>query len=352
MNCVKGLLSEKYTTGQYSKLNDEYQSQPSGEIKIKGENFKSRPFLGLFYIIITSVFFTLTSVFVKKLSYINPGHLSFVRNVGVFAGCLPIAIYRVREVLGPKKERLALVIRGFIGATALYLNLTAYRYLPLAEAAIVMSTLPALTTILACIYLKEPCGLIQSFSIVITGCGVLVSVRLPELINKQREHNFDYTYLGGLAAAVGCVITLSILVVALRKMKDIHFSVPLLYFGFLGMVENGAINYFTASFVPPQCGLDAIYVMLIGTVGFVAHCTFTLAIQTEAVGVISVMRASADVIVAMVFQIIFFDGNLDVYNISGACIVVFSVSIIGFRNWLLSLPGESKIRLKFKYLLY
>lgn len=312
---------------------------------------KHNPFLGFFYTFATSINFSLASVMVKKLSYIDIGQLSLVRNAGVFVGSLPVVVYCVNEVFGEKKDRRLLITRGFLGATALYLNLTAYRYLPLAEAAIILSTAPALTTLIAHFYLKESCGFTQIFSLILTISGVLISVRLPELLSKRDASRFDISYLGGLAAAIGCVLTLSFTYVALRKMKDIHFSLPMMYLGFLGMVENASINAVTSTFVSPFCGWDLVMYTLIASLGFISNCTFTLSIQVQAAGIGSVLKASMDIIVAILFQITFFNENPDIYSISGACLVIASVSMIGIRNWLLMLPEESNTRRRLKYFL-
>ena len=322
----------------------------------RNEDSKSKadshnPFLGIFYTLATSINFSLASVMVKKLSYIDIGQLSLVRNAGVFVGSLPVAVYCAKEVFGEKKDRRLLLTRGFLGATALYLNLTAYRYLPLAEAAIILSTAPALTTLMAHFYLKESCSFTQIFSLVLTICGVLTSVRLPELLSKRNATRFDLSYLGGLAAAIGCVLTLSLTFVAIRKMKDIHFSLPMMYLGLLGMIENAAINAVTSTFVTPFCGWDSVMYVLIASLGFVSNCTFTLSIQVQAAGIVSVLKASMDIIVAIFFQIIFFSEDPDIYSISGACLVIVSVSMMGLRNWLLTLPEESKTRKRLKYFL-
>lgn len=320
-------------------------------IKSKSASVTQRPFLGIFYTFLTSVNFLLASVMVKKLPYIDIGQLSFVRNAGVFVGTLPVAVYCSKDIFGKKEDRRLLLTRGIVSATALYLLLTAYRYLPLAEAAIIMSSSPALTNLVAHFYLKEPCSVTQVFCLVLTITGVLTSVRLPELLSKRDATHFGISYIGGLAAATMCVLTISFTFVTMRKMKDIHFSIPTLYLGFFGMIENATINAVTSSFVTPFCGWDLVMYVLIASLGFVSNCTFILSIQTQAAGIVSVVDASMDIIVAMCFQIIFFNEFPDVYKISGACLVITSVTLIGLRNWLLMQPENSKTRKKLRYFL-
>lgn len=310
---------------------------------------KNNPFLGIFYTFISTVMFGLSSVIVKKLSYISPGQLTFIRNAAVFAGSLPIAIACEKNIFGKKKDRLLLIARSFLGTTALYLNVLAYALVLLADAAIILSIMPAMTILFARIYLRESCSCTQSVVLMITLCGIFSSVRLPELLKKRSDYQFDHNYISGLAAAIGSVITLYFTFVTLRKMKDIHFPITMLYFGVLGMIENAVINGAMVSYAPANCGWDQFLYVSIGVLAFAANATLTLAFQAEAAGVISVVRASTEIVVAMVYQIIFFKNYPDLYNIAGGLLVISSLSILGIR--LLSLPENSEHRRKLKYLL-
>lgn len=312
---------------------------------------KKNPFLGIFYIFLSTIMFGLSSVIVKKLAYISPGQLTFLRNAGVFAGSLPIAIACEKNIFGKKKDWILLIARSFLGTTALYLNVLAYALLPLADAAIILSVMPAMTILFARIYLRESCSWTQSVVLMITLCGIFLSARLPELLKKRSDYQFDHNYISGLAAAVGSVITLSFTYVTLRKMKDIHFSITMLYFGVLGMIENAVINGVMASYAPANFGWDQFLYVSIGILAFAANATLTLAFQAETAGVISVVRASIEIVVAMVYQIIFFKNYPDLYNVAGGLLVISSLGILGIRNWLLSLPENSESRKKFKYLL-
>ena len=274
-----------------------------------------------------------------------------MRHAGVFAGCLPIAVASQKNILGKKKDRPILVIRGLLGATALFLNVLAHTFLPLADAAIILSTVPAVTMLFARVYLRESFSLSQSVSLVITLCAVLLSARLPELMQKRNDYQFGYNYLSGFAACVGCVITVSSNFVFLRKMKDVHFCLPMLYIGFLGMIENIVINGVMLSYTPAKCGWDQFLYVSIGVLGFATSATTTLAFQYEEAGIVAVARSCSEIIVAMIYQTIFFKNSPDLYNVGGGFLVIFALSVLGIRNWLLRLPENSKQRKKWKHFL-
>ncbi|XP_055939295.1 solute carrier family 35 member G1-like [Argiope bruennichi] len=304
-----------------------------------------KPFLGMFYVFITSFCILFTSVIVKKLTYVSPGQLSMIRNLGVLAFSLPIAVLKTKDVLGPRKHWFMLFMRSFLGSTALYLNLMAYRFLPLAVASIIMSSVPALVMITARLYLKEPCGLTSSLALVVTIIGVLVSIRLPEIISDPESLiESNSTYYIGLGCSFSCIIILSMTFVSLRKMLDVHFSTILVYFGVIGAIENAVLIHFMSFYSIPRCGWDALLMMMMGVFGFGGHCFLTMAFQVEEAGLVSVMKSSSDIVVSIVLQVIFFDLIPDFYDIGGALLVIMSVSIIGFRKWLINLPKDHHLR--------
>ncbi|CAL1281331.1 unnamed protein product [Larinioides sclopetarius] len=311
-----------------------------------------KPYLGLFYVLITSFCILFTSVIVKKLTYISPGQLSMFRNLGVLVFSLPIAVYKTKSIFGPRKHWLMLFLRSLLGSTALYLNLMSYRFLPLATASIIMSSVPALVMLTARIYLKEHCGMISSLALVVTIIGVLVSIRLPEILNDPESLvQSDPSYYIGLACAFSCIIILSMTFVSLRKMLDVHFSIILLYFGVIGAIENAILIYFFSYYSFPRCGWDSLMMMMMGVFGFGGHCFLTMAFQVEEAGIVSVMKSSSDIVVSLVLQVIFFELIPDLYNIGGAILVIASVSLIGFRKWLVTRPKDHHLKKKLKCLL-
>lgn len=145
--------------------------------------FKS--FIGILYTFMHAVFTQTISVIVKKISYISVFQLSLIRYTGMFFVSFPLAIFCTNEILGEKGSRALLLVRAVLSATGLIFQVAAYRYIQLVEASIVMSALPFITALAARIILKEPFGVVQTVSLIITVCAVLLSVRLPEILNNN-----------------------------------------------------------------------------------------------------------------------------------------------------------------------
>lgn len=296
-------------------------------------NTTNNTFLGLFYVCLTSITFQMIAVIVKKVSYISHGQLSLIRNTGVFVGTLPIAVYCQEPIFGKKRDTILIFLKAFCGATGLYMTLVAYRCLPLVDAAIVISTIPVVTIVLARVYLKEACGLIQMIPLVPTVLGVLLSMRVPELMQNKDIVVLESSYFGGLAAAVTGVFLLSSSIVTTRKLTHVHFSIISLYNGFVGMIENAVINAILFPYVPACCGWDLILCVSMGLFGFLNNCAQTLSVKQQPAGLVTLEKYSVDIIFMILFQIAFFSEYPDTYSICGACLVIASLTFIGIETW-------------------
>jgi drug/metabolite transporter (DMT)-like permease len=92
-------------------------------------------------------------VIVKVLVDVHPMELATCRFVGVLLPVLPILIYRQEDPF-PKGSRLALVARCFVGTTGLMLSFYAFRHMPLADASVVVFSVPVFVAVFARIFLK------------------------------------------------------------------------------------------------------------------------------------------------------------------------------------------------------
>ncbi|XP_035231172.1 solute carrier family 35 member G1-like [Stegodyphus dumicola] len=332
-----------------SKSSSTYYPKEKEEVVPPSINYKS--FLALFYVLISSIFLMLASVIMKKITYVNSAQMSIVRHAGLLVFSLPVAIYCKKNILGPKEYRLSLIILSFLTSTSLFLYLMAFKYLPLTEVAIIISTTPAVVGISARMYLKEPCGRIQIFATILTLCGVLLSIDMFELIKKREVTKFNVNFLTGLLCVVSSVIFMSVSYVWTRKLKDIHFSVILIFSGFIGVLENATIAATISSCSWPRCGYDPLLITLFGIICFLGHLALLLAVQIEHISIVSVTKAAMDIIVAMVYQMVFFKSYPNLYNIGEALLVIICIGIIGIKKWLEEIPEDTTMKKRLKWLL-
>lgn len=110
----------------------------------------------------------------------------------------------------------------------------------------------------------------------------------------------------GYAAAIGFILCIALSVVGLRRLKGTHFSVIILYTGSFGMFEAAIVNASMFPLETANCGWDHFLYTMLAIFGFCALWMMALALKHEPAGLFSVQKASFEILVITVFQIVFF----------------------------------------------
>ncbi|KAJ8939343.1 hypothetical protein NQ318_005704 [Aromia moschata] len=278
------------------------------------------PYLGLLLATLSSLFFSLCSVIVKWMTDVDPMALAAYRYLGVLLPALPIVIYRQEKVF-PEGKRIMLLLRSFTGTAALMLSFYAFRHMPLADASVIVFSVPVFTGIFARMFLREPCGLFNVFSVVLT--------LRPEVWGAVAA--FSATLFGANAY------------VLLRALKGIHFSVIMTNFGAFALFQCVLVTYLIGALCLPACGADRYLIVALALFSFLGQILLTLALQMEQAGPVAIARSS-DIVFAFVWQVLFFDEIPNKYSIGGAVLVMSSVLLTGLRKWILALPQDASLR--------
>lgn len=107
----------------------------------------------------SSVFFLICTIIVKLLAEISPSQLAIYRFVGILACSIPIVLrhklqHPHQSIFGPSNQFGTLLLRGMMGASSLLLRFYAYRYLPLADASVLIFSVPVFVTLTAYFFLN------------------------------------------------------------------------------------------------------------------------------------------------------------------------------------------------------
>lgn len=305
------------------------------------------PYLGLILATLSSLFFSLCSVIVKWMVEIDPMALAAYRYLGVLLPAIPIALYK-QEPFFPKGKRIMLLLRSFTGTAALMLSFYAFRHMPLADASVIVFSVPVFTAIFARMFLKEPCGLFNVFSIVLTLIGVILITRPPllfgNMIDSLGESN-ERTELWGAVAAFSATLFGATAYVLLRALKGIHFSVIMTNFGSFALFQCTFITWLIGALCLPHCGKDRYLIVALALFSFGGQILLTVALKIEQAGPVAIARSS-DIIFAFVWQVLFFDEIPNRYSIGGAVLVMSSVLLTGLRKWVLALPENASLKQK------
>ncbi|XP_022236483.1 solute carrier family 35 member G1-like [Limulus polyphemus] len=201
-------------------------------------NKKSKLFKGVIFTLSSTVFFSLNAVIVRHLQNVHPGEKAFFRFLGIFIFSLPLLIHSKQEPFGRRNVILMVFLRGIFGSLALFMRFYAYHFLPIADASVIVFSIPIFVTIFARIFLNEPCGWFEGILLVFTISGITLMTKLP-LQFLQSEESIDVSTkerIFGIAMALGSTIFASLVYIVIRKVKDVHHSVILFSYGWIGVI--------------------------------------------------------------------------------------------------------------------
>lgn len=130
---------------------------------------------------------------------------------------------------------------------------------------------------------------------------------------------------GAIAAA--CTI------VVLRKIgKGAHYYLSVWYYAVIGLAECVITVSVLGEWKLPPCGRDRWMLMLIAVLGIAGQTFLTKALQIEKAGPVALMR-TVDVLLAFIFQFIFFNRMPTMWTLGGALCIVASTSGVALRKW-------------------
>ncbi|KAG8431168.1 hypothetical protein GDO86_019322 [Hymenochirus boettgeri] len=286
------------------------------------------PGLAIFYTMLASVFFSSSSLLVKKIGDLHSVEISAIRCIFQMMLILPGLIYFKTGFLGPKEQRIFLFLRGFLGSGAMILMYYAVQSMPLADATVIAFSRPAFTCIFACIFLKEKCTVWDIVFILFTITGVILIARPPFLFGSQLEDlEVNYTdRLKGTMAALASAVGVSLTIVVLRRTgRSVHYLLSVWYYAIIGLIECVIALSVLGEWKIPACGTDRLFLILIGILGLGGQICLVKALQVEKAGPVAIMR-TMDVVFAFIFQAVFLNHTPTLWTVGGALCIVASTA--------------------------
>lgn len=121
--------------------------------------------------------------------------------------------------------------------------------------------------------------------------------------------------------------------VILRKIgKSVHYYLSVWYYAVIGFIECIITVSVLGEWKIPFCGQDRWMLMLIAVLGIAGQTFLTKALQIEKAGPVALMR-TVDVVLAFIFQFIFFNRAPTLWSLGGALCIVVSTSGVALRKW-------------------
>eukprot|EP00834_Sanchytrium_tribonematis_P002992 NODE_105_length_19280_cov_0.929461.p5 type:complete len:342 gc:universal NODE_105_length_19280_cov_0.929461:16139-15114(-) len=253
---------------------------------------------GILQIASSALFTVLMGVFIKLLNHSVPSsNLLVYRAIvqGLFCGA--IAIVEKVDLIGPLEHKKMLNLRGFLGGFQIYLYFSAMQYLPIAMATALFMTTPVYTLFLGAIFLKELITKRKVLAIFIAITGIV-------LVSHPTSWSSNPNDFYGSLFAIGEAITTAFIVIVIKKIGKIHYSILVFYLS-VYMLILGLLLSSTTGF--PALSVHQIFLVLLSCIcAFLGQALLNAGVQKVS-SVTSMTVRSLDVVFAFIFGILLGD---------------------------------------------
>ena len=293
--------------------------------------------LGLLLALFAALCSSLVNALVKGLTSVDPAALSAFRFTIILVPTLAVAVWR-RTSIFPRGRRRTLLVRSVLGTAGLVLKFYAMRLMPLADASVIVLSVPVFVAVFARVCLKEPFTWVNVLTIAGTLAGIVLIVRPPFLFGGGSGGGGSYSALGPVMACTSTVVT-SVTYVTLRQLKDVHYSATVSVFCLTAVPLSLAVWLAFGDRSLPTSALPWLLVLAVGLLSFLVQTCFTKACQLELAGPVAVARTT-DILYAVVWQVVWFDQVPGMYSFIGMALVITSVLLVAARKWYEARRGQ------------
>ncbi len=275
--------------------------------------------LGIIYMILSVISFSIMDILVKLLSdYYPTGQLIFFR--GLF-GLIPILFIipkdRLNNLFETQKIKLHFV-RAFGGAFAMTFLYLGLKFLPIADAITLSFAAPIFATIFSILFLGEVVRFFRWFAIILGMTGVVI-------VLKPGTEMFTYYSLFPILFCLGFA-TISIAIKKLSKTEPDYLIA--LYFTFVLIFFGTVSAYFGWIEIRSQ---DIFYLILIGLSGSVGNIFLTKSIREADVSLVTPIKYLS-LVFAILAGMFIFNEKLSYLTIAGASLIIISSFVIFKRE--------------------
>lgn len=272
---------------------------------------------GIYYILLSSMFFALMNMFVRLSGDIPVIQKSFFRNF--VAMLIALAMFRKEKVnwnIGRKNWGI-LFIRAFFGTVGVLCNFYAVSHLVLSDASMLNKLSPFFAILLSSLFLREKFSFRQGIYVVLAFIGSLFIIK-PTFSNTDLFASLLGAF-GGFSA--GAAYT------AVRYLGQRGVNKSLIIFAFSGFSCLVTLPSLLFQF-HPMTPLQWVYLLLAGLAAAGGQLTITSAYSYAPAKEISVYDYS-QVIFSAILGFFLFSQVPDAYSILGY-IIISSVAIISY----------------------
>ena len=300
------------------------------------------PCIGCVMAFLSGFFFATASLTVEISGGVDPAFFVTVRSLVQVVFFVPLSFYFKEPLHGVEGERFALLERAVFGFLCFTLSYYALDYISLTDSSAIVFSAPVFTLIVACVMLKEPCGVFQVVSVIVTLIGVFLIARPSFLFPEDSiadVFSVEDRIIGLIFSILTCVF-IAYTYICLRKLQKTPTNAVISFFSIF-CVCAGSITMNIYSFCSgkpinlPQSTFAWLMVFVNGVCGSLAQATLVLSLKLEEAGLVSLLR-TFDIVIAFFYQAVFLDQPIYWTSIVGSVIVCTGCVAVGLQKYLTS----------------
>ncbi|MHA7057476.1 DMT family transporter [Aquimarina sp. M1] len=261
----------------------------------------------IYFMILSTVSFTVMNLLVKYLIGFSAYQLVFFRSIGTLFFTMPFLFYYKISIAGNQKKLL--VFRGLAGVTSMGFFFMSVAYLKIGSAVSLRYLSPIFATILAVIFLRERVKKIQWLFFLIAFFGVLMIKGFDTDINSI-----------GLLLIVLSALFSGVVYVLINKigLKD-HPVVIVNYFMWIATILGGILSIFHWTKTPE--GWEWVFLCSLGVFGYFGQLFMTKAFQSQVTNKVVSLKYM-EVVFTMIAGIFLFGDAYPLLSILGTLMVI------------------------------
>jgi drug/metabolite transporter (DMT)-like permease len=292
------------------------------------ERLRSLPGLGIVLNLCSVLLWQSGNVMFKKMA-MNPFVFLLWRDSLRMALLDLPTITFTRQHPFPVGSRVLLLVRGIAAGLQGAVMYYAVKILPLADYTMLLSLKSVFVTLLSCVFLKESCGIFEIANLVLILTGVTLVIQPPFLfgVGETEEYSGEMVLAAAaLTAAVGLGSTIPVI---LRRLRHLHWAALASSNRIISILEYVPLVLYLGEQCFPACGYDRLKILAMGLMASVIQMLNIHAFKLEEAHIIGLVDISGNIVVAFIFQTLFFPDPTGPLKLLGAGVVLSSVLLIG-----------------------
>lgn len=231
------------------------------------------------------------------------------------------------ELLLPKKQLTLLTFRGLFGATSALCTFFALQYLPIGITMTILYASPAITSLLAAVFLNDAFTVAHLLTLVLNFTGIVFTSH-----GSYAAHPTGHLAMVGIVFALTSALSASTVFILVRAMGlRVHFVLGCLFYGFgcalIATVLGTPAD--VAAIVHNRTG--TLFALLSALAGFGSQSMLTRGLQRIPPGTAAVVRSS-NVPFSFLLGFLFLSEKPPVVSLLGVALVLASIASVAWQK--------------------